>query len=315
MLDSPRPPLRLAFPDTLPDHGRPGDPELINRQFLEPSRETNIRRQYFNALLERIKVPIAVRVVGVQESGATTPIDINGRLKKLGIHWPAFADGRREVLLDRLEKFAGKGAARSSPTSSPRMPITQIDLTSPPKPRASSSTIIDQPNEEPPFPIPQTVHHSSLAPARFPKAYQTSYRELLSNFPILTIDLSRTAPPNEWLGIQFSAWSTNGPAYYHPADPTDDVPFLSESEEDANNAVFAFPSFDFRHSIEKPQGDAPPEEKKAVLTARKEAKAAAFQAEAERRIKIVAERMVKKGWTMEQIEWEMQGKWDAQEQT
>ncbi|KAL7409576.1 hypothetical protein BDY24DRAFT_402729 [Mrakia frigida] len=364
MLDTPRPPLRLALPETLPPHGFPANPELLNRQFISPARETNIRKQYYNALLNRIKVPLCVRVVGVEKPKVEGEEGKNvwDSLKELGIDWREFSDGRREVLLDRLEQFAGKGARSDvdvdEKTRTRRTPVNEIDPSLPPflptplpslPSKSSSSSSTSEPRiplPPPSFPIPRPIHLSSLAPARFPEGYQQVYRDLLSNFPLLTVDLSRIEPPGEWLAIQFSPYSTNGPAFFHPIDPIEDLPFLQppnsedgldssssslvnvdadgseassptqEEDDDASSSLFTFPPFVHYPPLRPENFSSLSEENKSAFLQEKIVRReAALTAEVERRRGIVRAKLEKRGLSEEEIEWEMEGKWEEAERS
>lgn len=138
------------------------------------------------------------------------------QLQEVGVDWEAFADGKREEMLDRLERLAGKEdviLARQPARRTTRM--ASIDLAAPLPCSPSSSR--------------QASTSTILPPLRHRATTKRIYQDILASFTIVTIDLKRLDAGQTYVDVASSPWATNGPAHFLPSDPVYDDPFLGGS--------------------------------------------------------------------------------------
>ncbi|CDZ96431.1 hypothetical protein [Phaffia rhodozyma] len=233
-------PMWLAFPPTLPDNAKPGDPELANRLFLAPIREVRLRREHFREItvgktsrLPITRFPLVVRVVGVPPvsaaDGETEDGVVERELRRLGIEWSFYRDGGREKVLHWLELRAGKDVKRGN-LAPKKEPIRSLDLTLPiptaprrPTPAVSASRSSSSVGR---IPASRSKKNPGL-----PADHRLLYQDLLFNLPILTVDLSRMDSP-AWFQPSISPYSKRGAYLFRPTS-TDDIGWLRPAEPTA----------------------------------------------------------------------------------
>lgn len=235
---------QLLVPPTLPAQGVPRHPELYIRPFLPPWLEAKRRWEYFRWLLTevsgsrpRMRFPLVVRVVN-QEPGE----DVAPKLRALGVNWAAYADGERERVLTWLEVKAGRGA--------------DARFLAPKRPPVSPETIAQLAASTPdPIPAPPVNPAPAAAPAaRDPVDHRQVYRRILSQLPIVTIDMARIRTPTVWFSAGLSPFSHNGPGLFYRVSQ-DDVgytgdrrPFLKKKVA-RKNAIAASNEVKVRRSL------------------------------------------------------------------
>lgn len=226
--DTPVPAPMLSLPPTLPPAGRPKSSELYIRPFMMPDREAHARWRYWRELLTdteggwpRMRYPLVVRLLN-HDSNAVAAEDPTPKLRALGVDWSAFADGRRERVLDWLEAKAGKGLPMTfrPPVRPPvtRESIEQLAAATPsttPSPAPAPAQAADR--FEPPL-----AGHPAQPSAAFPKNHHLYYRRLLSHLPIVSIDMSKLDLPYKWYKPSLSHWSEKGPGLFRPPSADDE---------------------------------------------------------------------------------------------
>lgn len=210
MRDNPILSPQLTVPPTLPAQGIPQNPELYIRPFLSPRLEALRRWEFYNTLVRestgswpRTRFPLVVRLLNRQDGQ-----NVEKLLRRIGVEWSMFEDGGRDKVLNWLEVKAGKGLLKVF-KKPPRPPITLKEVD-----RLASLTPSPTTKRNPGAEMASTTVAQSAGPdALSPPEQRNVYRQILSQLPIITIDMSLIHEPNRWFTASLSPWSLKGPAH------------------------------------------------------------------------------------------------------